>query len=93
LNKIYTPEEIAKERESPSFEREYNLKYIGQQNNAIINKNISNLQTKMLNDAPRDTDRLEALMKAKESYIETRVARDTIRSITSTPLIEAAMSE
>ena len=29
LNKIYTEEEIAKAKESPSFEREYNLKYLG----------------------------------------------------------------
>jgi uncharacterized protein (UPF0216 family) len=42
---------------------------IGEQINAIINKNISNLQTKMLHDAPRDTDRLEALMKAKKGKV------------------------
>ena len=29
LNKIYTAEEIAAAKASPSFEREYNLKYLG----------------------------------------------------------------
>jgi hypothetical protein len=29
LNKIYTTEEIEKAKQSPSFEREYNLKYLG----------------------------------------------------------------
>lgn len=49
----------------------------------------------LLQNAPRNQDNLEALLllKAKESYIETRVAGYTIRSITSTPLIEAAMSK
>jgi hypothetical protein len=29
LDKIYTPDEIANAKQSPSFEREYNLKYLG----------------------------------------------------------------
>ena len=29
LDKIYTREEIEKAKQSPSFEREYNLKYLG----------------------------------------------------------------
>lgn len=29
LNKIYTPQDIDRARKSPSFEREYNLKYLG----------------------------------------------------------------
>jgi hypothetical protein len=29
LGKIYTDKEIAKAKQSPSFEREYNLKYLG----------------------------------------------------------------
>jgi hypothetical protein len=29
LDKIYTREEIGKAKASPSFEREYNLKYLG----------------------------------------------------------------
>jgi hypothetical protein len=35
LNKIYSPEDIAKARTSPSFEREYNLKYLGSIGNLI----------------------------------------------------------
>ncbi len=40
LDKIYTQQEIAKARESPSFEREYNLKYIGQQGNVFSYESI-----------------------------------------------------
>jgi hypothetical protein len=40
LGKIYTVQEIAKARESPSFEREYNLKYIGQQGNVFSYESI-----------------------------------------------------
>ena len=40
LDKIYTVQEIAKARESPSFEREYNLKYIGQQGNVFSHESI-----------------------------------------------------
>lgn len=29
LGKIYSKEEVAKAKQSPSFEREYNLKYLG----------------------------------------------------------------
>jgi hypothetical protein len=35
LNKIYTPEDIAIARTSPSFEREYNLKYLGSIGNLL----------------------------------------------------------
>lgn len=37
---IYTEQEIAKARGSPSFEREYNLKYIGQQGNVFSYESI-----------------------------------------------------
>ena len=48
----------------------------------------------LLQNAPRNQDNWEALfLKANESYIETRVVGYTIRSITSTPLVEAAMSK
>lgn len=40
LNKIYTPQEITKERESPSFPREYDLKYIGLVGNVFSTKSI-----------------------------------------------------
>ena len=35
LNKIYSPKDIARARTSPSFEREYNLKYLGSIGNLI----------------------------------------------------------
>src|SRR5215203_7393332 len=40
LGKIYTEQEIAKARESPQFEREYNLQYIGQQGNVFSHETI-----------------------------------------------------
>jgi hypothetical protein len=40
IGKIYTPEEIAKAKQSPSFEREYNLKYLGRIGNVFHTKDI-----------------------------------------------------
>ena len=36
VGKIYTAEEIEKAKQSPSFEREYNLKYLGKIANSLI---------------------------------------------------------
>src|SRR5215207_8336092 len=40
LGKIYTEKEIAKAQGSPSFEREYNLQYIGEQGNVFSYESI-----------------------------------------------------
>ncbi len=40
LDKIYTIEEIEKAKQSPSFEREYNLKYLGKIGNVFHTKDI-----------------------------------------------------
>ena len=40
LNKIYTADEIEKAKQSPSFEREYNLKYLGKIGNVFHTKDI-----------------------------------------------------
>jgi hypothetical protein len=40
LNKIYTQKEIERAKESPSFEREYNLKYLGRIGNVFHTKDI-----------------------------------------------------
>jgi hypothetical protein len=40
IGKIYTAEEIAKAKQSPSFEREYNLKYLGRIGNVFHTKDI-----------------------------------------------------
>jgi hypothetical protein len=40
LNKIYTPDEIEKAQASPSFEREYNLKYLGRIRNTFLPTDI-----------------------------------------------------
>ena len=40
INKIYTKEEIEKTKQSPSFEREYNLKYLGRIGNVFHTKDI-----------------------------------------------------
>jgi hypothetical protein len=40
IGKIYTAEEIEKAKQSPSFEREYNLKYLGKVGNVFHTKDI-----------------------------------------------------
>ena len=40
IGKIYTAEEIEKSKQSPSFEREYNLKYLGKIGNVFHTKDI-----------------------------------------------------
>jgi hypothetical protein len=40
IGKIYTKEEIDKAKQSPSFEREYNLKYLGKIGNVFHTKDI-----------------------------------------------------
>jgi hypothetical protein len=40
IDKIYTQEEIEKAKQSPSFEREYNLKYLGKIGNVFHTKDI-----------------------------------------------------
>src|SRR5919202_5606549 len=40
IGKIYTAEEIEKAKQSPSFEREYNLKYLGRTGNVFHTKDI-----------------------------------------------------
>ena len=40
IGKIYTAEEIEKAKQSPSFEREYNLKYLGRIGNVFHTKDI-----------------------------------------------------
>jgi hypothetical protein len=40
VDKIYTAEEIQKAKQSPSFEREYNLKYLGKIGNVFHTKDI-----------------------------------------------------
>ena len=42
IDKIYTREEIEKAKKSPSFEREYNLKYLGLVGNVFHTKDIEN---------------------------------------------------
>jgi hypothetical protein len=40
IGKIYTQEEIDKARQSPSFDREYDLKYLGKIGNVFHTKDI-----------------------------------------------------
>ena len=42
LDRIYTRQEIDKAKTSPSFEREYNLKYLGRIGNVFHTKDIDN---------------------------------------------------
>ena len=41
LDRIYTKEEIEKAKASPSFEREYNLKYLGKVGNAPLEEDMN----------------------------------------------------
>lgn len=43
LNRIYTPEEIERARKSPSFDKEYDLKYVGKIGN-VFHQRILNAQ-------------------------------------------------
>ena len=49
LDKIYTKEEIEKAKQSPSFEREYNLKYLGRIGNVFHTKDIDKAIEKGIN--------------------------------------------
>ena len=40
IGKIYTAEEIGKAKQSPTFEREYNLKYLGKIGMSSIQKTL-----------------------------------------------------
>jgi hypothetical protein len=63
LGKIYSDSEIQKVRESPQFEREYNLAYIGQQGNVFSHESIEHAiglglevdKTHSINRIPQDT--------------------------------------
>jgi hypothetical protein len=46
IGKIYTAEEIEKAKQSPSFEREYNLKYLGKIGNVFHTKDIESAMEK-----------------------------------------------
>jgi hypothetical protein len=46
IDKIYTAEEIEKAKQSPSFEREYNLKYLGKIGNVFHTKDIESATEK-----------------------------------------------
>lgn len=55
INKMWTPEEIELQKQSPSFEREYNLKFLGGIGNIFRQWDIDKaLQDKYSLD-PRDT--------------------------------------
>lgn len=58
IDKIYTPEDIEKAKRSPSFEQEYNLKYLGEIGNIFNIQNI-NYATNILGKTydPNDEDR------------------------------------
>jgi hypothetical protein len=75
LDKIYTAEEIEKAKQSPSFEREYNLKYLGRIGNVFHTKDIEAAIEKGRKYDPDDfnalysfTPKSKALSLAKECY-------------------------
>ena len=52
LGKTYTAEEIEQAKQSPSFEREYNLKYLGRIGNVFHTKDIETAIEKGRKDNP-----------------------------------------
>src|ERR1051325_2016506 len=57
LGKIYTQEVIAKAKESPSFDREYDLKYLGMIGNVLHTKDIEVAMEKgSKHDPPNNVD-------------------------------------
>jgi hypothetical protein len=54
IGKIYTAEEIEKAKQSPSFEREYNLKYLGRIGNIFHTKDIEAIMEKGRKYSPDD---------------------------------------
>jgi hypothetical protein len=64
LGKIYTDEEIRKAQESPQFQREYNLEYIGEQGNVFSHESIEHAIKMGLE--------LEALPNYYASYVGIR---------------------
>ena len=64
LGKIYTEEEIRKAQESPQFQREYNLEYIGEQGNVFSHESIEHAIKMGLE--------LEALPNYYASYVGIR---------------------
>lgn len=67
LGKIYTEKEIAKARESPSFEREYNLKYIGEQGNVFSYESLE--------------DAIQSGLQLAERYPIDFLSQDTPKSM------------
>jgi hypothetical protein len=58
IGKIYTAEEIEKAKQSPSFEREYNLKYLGRIGNVFHTKDIEAAIEKGRKYNPDDSNQL-----------------------------------
>jgi hypothetical protein len=67
LDKIYTREEIQKARRSPSFEREYNLKYLGLIGNVFHTKDIDIAIKKGEKHSFNPSSSLEDLSKKKNT--------------------------
>jgi hypothetical protein len=67
LGKIYTQAEIDKARESPQFEREYNLAYIGEEGNVFTHENIERA--------------ISAGMQVAEKYPIDEIPQDTPKTM------------
>jgi hypothetical protein len=65
LDKIYSREEIAKAKALPSFEREYNLKYLGHIGNVFspVDIDAASVQYDITNYPPRDSIGSQVIMK------------------------------
>ena len=67
LGKIYSQKEIAIAKTSPSFEREYNLKYLGSIGNLIPYQDVESAIEEY--DLPSDNNSNRRLMKAQATWI------------------------
>jgi hypothetical protein len=52
VNKIYTAEEMEKAKQSPSFDREYGLKYLGRVGNTFLSTDIDKAICPILTNVP-----------------------------------------
>src|SRR5215212_1715323 len=91
LGKIYTEEEIDKAHQSPQFEREYNLAYIGEQGNVFSYESIERAISAGLevnkeypiDEIPQDTDKSMGIDagfgSSKFAIVVTQLVKDKIQ--------------
>jgi hypothetical protein len=75
IGKIYTADEIEKAKQSPSFEREYNLKYLGKIGNVFHTNDIEAAIEKRRKYNPDNFDPYYSFTSRSRVLIQHMVAR------------------